>query len=252
MTTWVLLRGLGREAGHWGGFVQCLGAALAEGDALVPLDLPGAGLARGMASPSTVPAITAACRHALALRGARPPFRLVAMSLGAMVAIQWAHDAPVEVAGCALINTSLRGLSPLRDRLRPRNYGGLLRLALPGLSALEREHRVLAMTSSRPDLHAHVPLEWARIAQARPVSRATVARQLLAAARFAAPGPPPAPTLILASMGDGLVAPRCSERIAGKWGVPIRMHGEAGHDLPLDDPDWVVRQLVAWSRGTPD
>jgi alpha-beta hydrolase superfamily lysophospholipase len=248
MTTWVLLRGLAREAGHWGGFVERLGSALGPGEVLVPLDLPGAGRARGQASPATVPSITAACRRALALQGAQPPYRLVAMSLGAMVAIQWTHDAPGEVAGCALINTSLRGLSPFWERLRPRNYGRLLGLLLPGLPVLARERMVLAMTSSRPEDHSDVPGEWARIARERPVSRTTVIRQLVAAARFSASGPPPASTLLLASKGDGLVAPRSSRRMAERWGAPLQMHADAGHDLPLDDPDWLVRELVAWAR----
>lgn len=248
MTTWILLRGLARETGHWGGFVDRLGAALGAGEAVLPLDLPGAGRALEVACPGTVPLITASCRRALALRGVGPPYRLVAMSLGAMVAVQWAHDAPGEVAGCALINSSVRGLSPFWERLRPRNYLPLLRLLLPGISALDRERIVLAMTSGWPAGHTGVPDRWAALARERPVSRTTVIRQLLAAARFADPGPPPAATLLLASKGDRLVAARCSQRMAERWGAPVHMHPDAGHDLPLDDPDWVVRQLLEWAR----
>ena len=39
-------------------------------------------------------------------RGVDGPVVPVAMSLGAMVAIQWAATAPRELAGCVLINTS--------------------------------------------------------------------------------------------------------------------------------------------------
>ena len=74
-------------------------------------------------------------------------------------------------------------------------------------------------------------------------------RQLAAAARYAPPAKPPAtPLLLLASAGDSLVSPHCSERLAEQWKLALRLHPNAGHDLPLDDPDWVVEQIVGWSR----
>ena len=57
------------------------------------------------------------------------------MSLGAMVAVDWAARHPEELAGCVLINTSLRPFSPWYQRLRPANYGALLR---PAVRATER------------------------------------------------------------------------------------------------------------------
>lgn len=248
MTTWVVLRGLAREAGHWGGFTDRLGSALGPADSLCALDLPGAGLSRSVRSPWSVPAMTLACRQLLLQRGARPPYVLFAMSLGAMVAVQWARDAPGEVEGCILVNTSLRGINPFWERLQPANWWPLCRLLLPGLTALERERAVLAMTSSRPHEHPDVAHEWSDIARMRPVARETVLRQLVAAARFRAVQPPLAPTLLLASAADRLVSPRCSQRIARAWGMPLRLHPTAGHDLPLDDPDWVVEQVARWRR----
>jgi pimeloyl-ACP methyl ester carboxylesterase len=74
-------------------------------------------------------------------------------------------------------------------------------------------------------------------------------RQLAAAAFFSPPpGPPSVPTLLLASAWDRLVSPICSQQLAVRWSLPIRLHPNAGHDLPLDDPDWVIRQIVRWWR----
>ena len=42
--------------------------------------------------------------------------------LGAMVAAEWARVAPEELAGCVLINSSMRPFSKLQQRLRPANY----------------------------------------------------------------------------------------------------------------------------------
>jgi pimeloyl-ACP methyl ester carboxylesterase len=249
MTTWVLLRGLTREAGHWGDFAQRLAGRLPPTDEVVALDLPGNGTRNASNSPASVPVMAAACRHDLADRGLEPPYVFVGMSLGGMVALHAAYAFAGEVSGCVLINTSLRGHGAFWQRLRPRNYARLGRLLLPFLSPLERERQVLLMTSADPQRHADVARQWGAMAAQRPVSRSNALRQLAAAARYAPPARPPAiPLLLLASEGDSLVSPHCSARLAAQWKLALRLHPKAGHDLPLDDPDWVVEQIVGWPR----
>ena len=76
---------------------------------------------------------------------------------------------------------------------------------------------------------------------------ANALRQLLAAARFRAPArAPQRPVLVLTSRGDRLVHTSCSEALARAWGSPLARHPGAGHDLPLDAPDWVVAQVRQW------
>lgn len=251
MTTWVLLRGLTREAGHWGDVGSRLAARLDPGDTVVAADLAGNGSLHAHRSPASVPALSDACREDLRRRGLRPPYLLVAMSLGAMVALAWCEAAPEELAGCVLINTSLRGLSPFWQRLAPRNYLPLAGLMRPGLSALEREQRVLQLTSSEPARHEGAADRWAAMARRHPVSPGNAWRQLLAAARYR---PPPArpgvALLVLASANDRLVSPRCSKRLAERWALPLKMHPDAGHDLPLDAPEWVLDQIMDWRAAT--
>lgn len=253
MTAWVLLRGLAREAGHWGGFVPALAAWLEAGDELLALDLPGNGSLCHLASPATVSGMVQACRANLSERGRSPPVMLVALSLGGMVALEWALAFPDEVAGCVLINTSVASRAPLWERLRPRNCLRLLGLLAPGRSPLAREHEVLAMTSADPERHAGLAAVWAAIARERPVSRLNFLRQLMAAARYAPSRqePPGTPVLLLASAGDGLVSARCSQRLAQRWALPLHLHRSAGHDLPLDEPEWVIRHVMDWWRSSP-
>ena len=52
--------------------------------------------------------------------------------------------------------------------------------------------------------------------------------------------------LLLQSLGDHLVNPVCSTRIAGHWRWPLVSHPTAGHDLTLDDGEWVIAQIRAW------
>jgi len=252
MTTWVLLRGLTREAGHWGCFAHELAARLGPAHEVVALDLPGNGQLNGHRSPANVPAMARAAREEAARRGLQGPLVLVAMSLGAMVALEWSASAPDELAGCVLINTSLRGLSPFWHRLRPGNWLRLLHIA-SAASKGYREWQVLRMTSSAPARHAHVARRWEELARRHPVSAGNALRQLWAASRCEPPTrKPDVPLLVLASAGDALVSPQCSQRLAAHWQLPLRTHPDAGHDLPLDDPAWVIDEVDAWWSGRGD
>lgn len=248
---WILLRGLTRESAHWGGFAAGLRQALPD-DHVLALDLPGNGQFHTMPSPLSVQAMVQACRSELERRAVAPPYHVLAMSLGAMVATEWARMAPSEVAGCVLINTSMRPFSPFYQRLRPHNLAALLHLvwmwrAQSASGAEAAERIILRITSNRaPDRSAVIPL-WAAVRRQRPVSARNALRQLVAAARYRAPVVPPGvPLLLLGSSQDPLVANQCSEAIATAWGSPLKRHPSAGHDLPLDDPQWVIHEVLQW------
>lgn len=249
MTTWVLLRGLMRDSRHWGDFPERFSAGM-PGTKVVTLDLPGNGSLHRMASPARVERMASWCRGELASRGWVPPYRILAMSLGAMVAASWAIEHPAEVEACVLINTSLRP-SPMHWRLRPRNYGTLLKLVLFGGTAGDWESAIYRLTSNRPAEAAHVVPLWSAWRREHPVSRINALRQLFAASRYAPPkDKPEPPVLLLASTLDALVDVRCSRDVAARWHADLREHPTAGHDIPLDDGDWVVRQVSTWAAPT--
>jgi pimeloyl-ACP methyl ester carboxylesterase len=242
--TWVLLRGLTRERRHWGDFPDVFARAIAAAN-VVALDLPGNGALHGQRSPPSVEAMAEQARAQLRERGIAPPVHVLAMSLGAMVATAWAVAAPQEIAAAVLINTSLRPFSPWHQRLRPANYGALLRLpAQPDAS--KRERIVLALTSRGP-ADAALLQAWASYRRECPVSPANALRQLWAAARYRAPPTNPfARVLLLDSLGDGLVDARCTRALAEQWACEQREHPWAGHDTPLDDAGWVAQQVREW------
>jgi pimeloyl-ACP methyl ester carboxylesterase len=242
MSTWVLLRGLMRESRHWGEFPAVLSEEIA-GATVVTLDLPGNGSLHRMASPTRVEDMAEFCRQELRARGLAPPYHLLALSLGAMVAVAWATRHPDEISRAVLINTSLRPFSPFYHRLRAQNYPGLLSLVLTGGIA-KQEKLILRMTSCRGVGQEEILKNWITYQQQYPVSRRNALRQLAAAARYRAPGAkPPPPMLILASAMDQLVDMRCSHGLASRWQTGFAVHPSAGHDLPLDDGAWVARQV---------
>ncbi|PTT88471.1 alpha/beta hydrolase [Pelomonas sp. HMWF004] len=249
--TWLLLRGLSRASGHWGVFPEHLLRELRtlQPDAqLLMLDLPGTGALRRQASPTQVAAIVDACRAELQRRGAQGPMSLVGMSLGAAVLSDWASRFPDEVEAGVLINPSLRPFSELFRRSRPLNYLGLLLLSLSRFSARMREERVLSLTTRLTPPQAVID-RWLELQRQHPQGVRNIARQLLASMRYRASRTrPAAPMLLLCSKGDTLVDWRCSQAISRAWGAPLRLHTKAGHDLPLDDPQWVARAVVEWLR----
>jgi pimeloyl-ACP methyl ester carboxylesterase len=248
--TWVLLRGLTRESGHWGDFPLRLLRALRIQQPEVRLellDLPGSGDLHRQVSPTQVPAMVESCRAELLRRGVQPPYQLMAMSLGALVASDWARRYPRELEAAVLINTSLRPFSAFFRRLRLSNYWSVLALSLFKLSLRQREARVLAMTTRLQDQPERVLDDWVALQRRHPMRRRNLLRQLLAALRYrASPVCPAPPMLLLCSQGDEVVDWRCSQAISRAWGVPLRLHARAGHDLPLDDGDWVARNVADW------
>lgn len=243
---WILLRGLTREAAHWGAYVASLQQAL-PGDHVLALDLPGNGQFHVVPSPLSVQGMVQACRYELQLRAIAPPYHLLAMSLGAMVATEWAHQAAEEVAGCVLINTSMRPFNPFYRRLRPHNLAALVQLMWRWHMPEVAERIIQRMTSNGAHDRSALVAHWVEIRNQRPVSPRNALRQLMAAARYRAPAvPPKPPALLLSSLNDGLVASQCSQTIAQAWGSRLRMHPTAGHDLPLDDPQWVVHEICKW------
>ena len=243
---WILLRGLTREARHWGSFTAQFEARLAP-DKVTALDLPGNGEFHQQTSPLSVEGMVTFARQQLLAQGIKPPYALLAMSLGGMVATSWAQRYPNEVSRLVLINTSMRPFSGVTQRLRPANWLELLALAARwgGADYAERSiHRITCNQAAQRDADL---MAWQHIRRSAPVSSANALRQLLAAARFAcAVQTPRCPALVLSSKADRLVNPLCSTQLASAWQVAHHMHPWAGHDLPHDDGRWVCEQVADW------
>lgn len=250
-SVWVLLRGLSRESGHWGVFPEHLLRelqALQPASQVISLDLPGTGKQRRQVSPTQVSAIVDVCRAELQRLGVGGPVSVVGMSLGAAVLSDWANRYPGEIEAGVLINPSLRPFSELFRKPRPLNYLGLALLSLSRFSARMREERVLSMTTRLTPPQTIID-RWVELQRQHPLGVRNTARQLLASLRYRASRTrPAAPMLLLCSKADNLVDWRCSQAMSRAWGAPLRMHTKAGHDLPVDDPQWVARAVAEWLR----
>jgi pimeloyl-ACP methyl ester carboxylesterase len=256
--TWLLVRGLAREQRHWHGFAERW-RARAGGAAVELVDVAGVGTEhrrRPRASVEWMARDVARRVPGLGLPGEAAgrvdvTWSIVGLSLGGMIALELCRLYPERIARAVIVNASSR-LSTPRARLRPAAALQLLRAALSP-DAMSRERRVLAVTSALPAIEREpyvcVAAEFARDA---PVSRASVLAQLVAAGRFW----PPAPALLGARLrfvgarNDALVSARCTRELAAWYGADSVEHPWAGHDLPLDDPEWLCDRLEEFAAAT--
>jgi pimeloyl-ACP methyl ester carboxylesterase len=241
--TWIFLRGLTRSSAHWGNFIAEFESALPA--RVIALDLPGNGALWQARSPVTIAAMAQWCQQELQRRGIHRPVGVLGMSLGAMVAAQWALQQPQAVRELVLINTSMRPFNPFWQRLRPASLLCLVTLALRRATPQAMEREILRLTSN----HAgHDVLQaWCDERMQHLVSGRNALRQLLAAARYRAPAQGPrVPTLVLAGEHDRLVAVQCSKVLAAQWHTALQLHPTAGHDLSLDAGPWVATTVRQW------
>jgi pimeloyl-ACP methyl ester carboxylesterase len=247
---WLLLRGLGRESAHWDDFPRLLARAL-PGVTMRLLDLPGSGRYWDRASPWSIGAMTEALRAEMDVAPNARRCYIVAMSLGGMVAVDWLSRYPQELSGAVLINSSLNGLCPFWERLRPGAWPALLRIAMTPCVRV-REARIFRLTTRLAVLTDALLAGRVAIQRQRPFTRSNLLRQIVAAGRYKHSGSPPqVPLLVLNSADDRMVHPNCSQRLAQAWQVPLKTHPTANHDLPLDDPYWTITAITSWRSGLP-
>jgi pimeloyl-ACP methyl ester carboxylesterase len=244
----LMLRGLAREKRHWGTFPRMFAERL--GAQVHTLDLAGFGTESARLSPTSIQAITDDTRARFLAE--RPPgdgpWMLLAISLGGMVALDWAARFPADFNRVVVINTSSALSSPFR-RFRPGNYPRIVR-AITATDALDRERSILKITVNRTDLDREaIAREWAAWAQERRPQHASFARQLYAATRSKLPKKIEIPVLVLASTADRLVSYRCSERIARALDAKLALHHAGGHDLSIDAPEWLCDESARFIQG---
>jgi pimeloyl-ACP methyl ester carboxylesterase len=239
---WILLRGLVREQGHWHDFADQFRKARPQAD-LELLDTPGNGDRRAEKSPLSIGAYTDSLRaHSRFISEGKKVY-LLAMSMGAMIAVDWITRFPEDFHRVVLLSTSFSSLSPFFHRLRPEAWPVIFGAPLRG-NIRDRETRILRLELNLRRDFDELVRRNTELAETRPPQVSNAVRQLLACARFrGVPRKPAVPVVLLAGLGDRLMHPDCSMKLARKWGIPIQTHPTAGHDLAVDDGAWVIHKL---------
>lgn len=176
------------------------------------------------------------------------PLLLVGTSMGGMLALEAARQAPQRIAGLALLGSSARADTPELIRLRS---DAITRFEQGGAEELLRANVLFAFhpqhQSDRPLVESYVQLVLrAGAAQLIAQNRAVMARADLRAALPAIA----CPTLVLCGEADVLTPPEHSREIAALLpNARLEIIAGAGHMLTLEQPARVGVLLAGWLAG---
>lgn len=244
---WIFIRGLGRHALHWDPFLREFKRHFPQ-DEVELLDLRGNGTLSHSPSCLSIPENMRDLRSRSELLKKHGSVYLMTISLGSMIGVEWARTFPQEIAGLVTINTSDRGTSPFYERMKPKNYLRILGVMGHAPSNQDIERTILEMTTQDPKYKKELMQSFAKIP---PTTRSNFVRQLIAASRYEFPDhKPKTEILMLCSDGDQLVSSECTKRIAQMWTLKPHVHPTAGHDLPLEAPEWICQEVENWLRQT--
>jgi pimeloyl-ACP methyl ester carboxylesterase len=235
--SWLFLRGLTRGAGHWGDFPQILQKELKLSDVFF-VDLPGNGEEFKEQSPWAISDYVSFVRERALKKKKSAKLNVVAISMGAMITVEWMKLFPSEINQAFLINTSASNLSLPHQRFQIRNF--VQNLFAAGLS---REAKILNLSSNNRSRSQEFLPALSAYSKDHPVTFRNAFSQIFAAATYSFPLTPPGSIVLLASEKDRLVSVECSRAIAEIWKTPLETNQSAGHDLPLDDPQWLVEKI---------
>lgn len=240
----LLIRPLGGSMALWGRFEELLAAHLR----VVSFDARGSGASRGAPRAS----IRSLATDALSVLDAAAIDRahVFGISLGSLVAMGLALQAPARVRSLVLASTTSRGLAFERAGLS-RGLGFARCFARTPRHA---EECLVARVLS-PEFHAAHPMEAARLAKLAgrvPTAKSTLAAHLFAAARWNARSQLSAvraPTLVLAGDRDHLLGMDAGCDVARAIPRALRVVvRDAGHDLTLENADATAAFVVQHVR----
>lgn len=239
---WILIRGLMRSAFHWHQFPKKLQQQFPS-DSITCLDIPGNGERFTETTPVSIKGMAEDLydqfENLITAKTGTHDIHIIAISMGGMIASELISMHPDHFSSVHIINSSFSNLSTPWQRMNPK---ALLSIT-PNLTNKENlETSILRWTSNKQSSEFVKP--WTDEARAHPINFRNAIAQLLAAGRYSAPKSKPLEeTHIYCSENDHLVGSQCSKNIAKHWQVELNCHPTAGHDLPLDDPDWLIEKI---------
>lgn len=240
----VLIRGLMSSSFHWHNFLPHLNSHFTNLLIHTP-DIIGNGTKNKHLTPLCPKENVKGLKEQISSQNKKV---LIGFSLGGMLAIEWARLHPDEIAGAILINSSLTG-SPIWKRFTPWSF---IRIMMAGLhnDFNKKEEKILRLTTQlKTNELSKIISEFAEIEFKYPTQSVNFMRQLYVATQISILNKKPdIPILIVNSRNDKIVHPTCSKKISADWNLELLEHEHAGHDLSLDDPQWLITHISNWLK----
>lgn len=238
--TFVLIRGLARGNAHWLDFPERLKASFPNSN-IECLEIPGNGDRNSEMTPLDPLIVIHDFRRTI-FQKYRAPICLIGVSLGGMLALKWAEEFPNDIQSAFILNSSLGQISNPFLRLRPAAYGAVFS-SLFAQNKMSREKNILNLISNLKSRDEITIQKFGYIANKNSTNISNFFRQLILANAIRILGKPKSEIFVLTSKDDKMVSYKCSIAIADFLSAPYFVHQTAGHDLTLDDPDWVIAKI---------
>lgn len=238
---WILLRGLSRQAEHWGSFPEALRTA--SNDMVIALDLPGFGKEShadfSLSLRENIDSLRSKCMPLLKTKQSC----ILGLSFGGMLALEWIKLYPEDFSMGIFVNSSASGVCKARERISTRGIYTIARNSLPNAPE-DKERQILNLTSNVHTLNEIILRKWIQLEEQHPTKWLAVLKQLLVSIFFKPPSDLGVPLLFLGALNDRLVHSNCTLKLAEFYKSEVFLHPTAGHDLPLDAPEWVIHQIL--------
>lgn len=241
-TNWIFLRGLTRGNIHWGDFESIFKKHCPNSN-LEFLELPGNGTLNLEQTPTNPIEVIKILIAKSKIYSKYDSINLCGISLGGMIALKWSELYPEKFSSVNVINTSLNQFSPFYKRLLPNNYTKIL-INLILKNEEKNEFFILKTTSNKFQTTKKHLKKFSTFAKVHKITTQNILKQLILANKIKISNPPLVPLKIICSKNDRLVHFSCSEIISKKYQGIFFIHPSAGHDLPLDEPDWLIQKLL--------
>ncbi len=230
----VLIRGLFREKRHWGVFLDILQKTFPN-KKIICLDIPGSGERHLECSPSSIDLIVEDLRKDIK----ESKIDIISISMGGMIGSKWANMYPKEINSLICINTSAKNFSNFFERLMPKNYIKVIK----ALFFIENREKILYSIVSNKDFDSNTILKWNQYAKEYPIKKFNFFKQLFAGVKFKIEEKVMCKLLFISSMNDKLVPHNATKAIAEAWKSNLIVNKNDGHDIPLDNPNWLCKQI---------
>lgn len=243
-----LLRGIGREAGHWGSTYPDFLKFHFPNAQIKMMDLPGAGKYHDQPALPTVEKMADFLRNEyLPLIDSIPGKKvIVATSLAGNVALEWITTYPFDFDGAILLSTSLKGICKSKNRVKPSAKKQFVSIFL-NKDIAEREKAFLSINSNMNTDNDSLLTAWQGIQAKRPVSQGALLKQTVAGMIYRPEKRERiTPILLIGSKADKIVDESCFHKVAAAINSDLILHETAGHGIPVDVPHWLADTTSYW------
>jgi pimeloyl-ACP methyl ester carboxylesterase len=238
---WIFIRGLTRGVFHWGEFAKKF-QDLHPDYKIEFLEIPGNGELSELITPDDPIELINFLRSKSKIIQSGDEYHLCGISLGGMIVLKWAELYPNKIESVNVINTSLSQFSPFFQRLKIKNYTKIFLGLLVSNTSL-KERLILGLTANNHESFEKNLANFVDYSKHHPVKRANFFRQLKLAKRIKIENWKKIKLNVITCHLDKLVDSKCSIVIAEKLNGNLVIHPTAGHDLPLDDSEWLIQAL---------